>query len=111
MRIGTVIAVVMLAVSPAALAAEGSWHVEYEAAQTEAERVGKDLLIDFGGSDWCLPCRGLKTRVLSRPEFIDRASKHFVLLDIDNLHRTPLPEGRKERYEKLQRRYGIEAFP
>jgi hypothetical protein len=91
--------------------AGGPWHVEYEAAQAEAARDGKDLLIDFGGSDWCLPCGLLKKRILSHPEFVEKAAKHFVLLDIDDLHRTPLPDGRKERYQKLQQRYGVEAFP
>src|SRR5262249_34838745 len=41
----------------------------------------------------------------------ERAGKHFVLLDIDDLARKPMPKGRKERYQKLQKRYGIEAFP
>jgi protein disulfide-isomerase len=104
-------AIVVLALSLPAPAAEGPWHVEYEAAQAEAARQGKDLLIDFGGSDWCLPCRSLKTRILSRPDFAERAGKHYVLLDVDDLQRTPMPEGRKERYQKLQQRYGVEAFP
>ncbi len=96
---------------PAPAAAEGPWHGEYEAARAEAARSGKDLLIDFGGSDWCLPCRSLKTRILSRPDFVGRAAKHFVLVDIDDLHRTPMPPDRKQRYQELQQRYGIEVFP
>lgn len=104
-------ALLVLALSLPAPAAEGPWHVEYEPAQAEAARQGKDLLIDFGGSDWCFPCRVLKTRILSRPDFVERAGKHFVLLDVDDLQRTPLPEGRKELYRKLQQRYGVEAFP
>jgi thiol-disulfide isomerase/thioredoxin len=91
--------------------AEGPWFAEYEEAQAIARREGKDLLIDFGGSDWCAPCERLKTRILSRSEFTERAAKHFVLVDIDDLARKPMPAGRKERYHKLQERYGIEAFP
>ena len=111
MRIGTMIAVLVIGQCAAAPAAEEPWFVEYEKAQAEAERVGKDLLIDFGGSDWCGPCLLLKKKILSHPKFVGPASEHFVLLDIDCLERTPMPEGRKERYEKLQRRYGIEMFP
>jgi thiol-disulfide isomerase/thioredoxin len=96
---------------PASTRAEGPWLAEYEEAQAIAQRDGKDLLIDFGGSDWCAPCQLLKTSILSQPEFSDRAARHFVLVDIDDLHRKPMPAGRKERYKKLQERYGIEAFP
>jgi thiol-disulfide isomerase/thioredoxin len=105
------LAVIVLAPCAAAGTDEGPWHAEYEKAQAEAARLGKDLLIDFGGSDWCVPCSLLKTRILSHPAFIKLASEHFILLDIDDLHRTPMPEGRKERYQKLQQRYGVEAFP
>jgi hypothetical protein len=60
-----------------------SWYVEFEDGQVAAKAHGKDLLIDFGGSDWCMPCKWLKDRVLSKPEFIERASGAFVLVDID----------------------------
>jgi thiol-disulfide isomerase/thioredoxin len=96
---------------PASARPEGPWFAEYEEAQAVAQRDGKDLLIDFGGSDWCAPCQWLKARILSRPEFSERAAKHFVLVDIDDLARKPMPAGRKGRYQKLQERYGIEAFP
>ena len=60
---------------PASARAEGPWFAEYEEARAVAQREGKDLLIDFGGSDWCGPCQWLKTRILSRPEFSERAAK------------------------------------
>jgi thioredoxin-related protein len=91
--------------------AQGPWFVEYDEAQSTAQREKKDLLIDFGGSDWCAPCQWLKDRILSRPEFSDKAEKHFVLVDIDDLARKPMRADRKDRYHKLQERYGIEAFP
>ncbi len=96
---------------PAFARAEESWLAEFEEAQAAAKRDGKDLLIDFGGSDWCGPCQWLKTRILGQPEFSERAAKHFVLVDIDDLARKPMPAGRKERYQKLQQSYGIKAFP
>jgi thiol-disulfide isomerase/thioredoxin len=96
---------------PVCARAEGPWLAEYEQAQAAAQREGKDLLIDFGGSDWCGPCQWLKNKILSRPEFGQRAAKHFVFLDIDDLARKPMPAGRKERYRKLQERFGVEAFP
>jgi thiol-disulfide isomerase/thioredoxin len=90
-----------------------SWFLEFEEGRAAAKAQGKDLLIDFGGSDWCGPCKWLKERVLSKAEFIERASGQFVLVDIDLLlsGRVPFPADRKQRYEKLQDRYGISSVP
>jgi thiol-disulfide isomerase/thioredoxin len=87
------------------------WYQEFEEGQAAARREGKDLLIDFGGSDWCEPCQLLKMRIFSRPEFIVRAREAFVLVDIDLPLRTPIAADRKDRYERLQERYAIESFP
>lgn len=110
MRGAVVFAVFAVMVGGAARGGD-PWFLEFEEGQAAAERDGKDLLIDFGGSDWCLPCRRLKERVLSKPEFIERAGKEFALVDIDLPFRSPIPADRKERYQKLQERYGISSFP
>lgn len=102
----------------AALAATGvrageAWQLEFEDGRAAAEARGKDLLIDFGGSDWCLPCRRLKERVLSKSEFVERAGKEFVLVDIDlpMTDRVKIPDDRKRRYETLMERYGVVTVP
>jgi thiol-disulfide isomerase/thioredoxin len=89
------------------------WFVEFEEGRAAAKAQGKDLLIDFGGSDWCLPCKWLKQRVLSKADFIERAGGTFVLVDIDLpvTDRVPISTDRKRRYEELQQRYGINSFP
>jgi thioredoxin-related protein len=92
------------------LAAE-DWFVEFEPAQAAAKAQGKDLLIDFGGSDWCIPCGLLKERILSKPEFIELATRQFILVDIDNLLQSEMPAGRKERYQALQKAFRVETFP
>jgi len=103
----------VLVFTASAFASGDGWFQEFDAAQAVARRDGRDLLIDFGGSDWCGPCKMLKERIASKPEFIAEAGKHFVLVDIDDLRRkeSKMPEGRKERYRALQQRYGIETFP
>jgi thiol-disulfide isomerase/thioredoxin len=87
------------------------WYLEFEEGGAAAKAQGKDLLIDFGGSDWCAPCNWLKERVLSKAEFIERAGGTFVLVDIDLPVRSPIPPDRKRRYEELQERYGIASVP
>jgi len=88
-----------------------SWYLEFEEGRAAAAAHGKDLLIDFGGSDWCAACKWIKDRVFSKPEFIERAGDAFVLVDIDLPVRSPIPPDRKRRYEELQERYGIASFP
>lgn len=87
------------------------WNHEFDQAQIIAKRDRKDLLIVFGGSDWCWPCLDLKTKVLSKLSFIRKAKKPFVLVDIDDLKRTPMPPGRADRYKALEKHYNIEFFP
>lgn len=86
------------------------WFAEFPPALAEARKTGKDMLIDFGGSDWCAPCKWLMEHVLTKPEFNDPASKSFVLVDIDSLARGLSPE-RKARYGQLQKQYHVESFP
>lgn len=86
------------------------WFAELPPALAEAGKLKKDLLIDFGGSDWCAPCRMLKAEVFMKKSFTEKASENFVLVDIDTLARGLSPE-RQSRYVELQRRYRVEAFP
>jgi len=88
-----------------------SWYLELDEGKAVAKSQGKDLLIDFSGSDWCGPCKWLKERVLSKTEFIERSVGTFVLIDVDLLVRSPIPADRKRRYEELQERYGIASVP
>jgi len=98
-------------ISPALAWADDDWVHEFDDATAAAKQQGKDILIDFSGTDWCLPCQSLWKETLSKHEFIELAAPRFVLLDIDNLAVGAMPKGRKERYEALQKQYGIQAFP
>jgi hypothetical protein len=81
--IGGTVVMILLGMSAPALRAGEGWHVEFEEGRSAAEAQHRDLLIDFGGSDWCVPCSRLKERILSKAEFIERAWAEFVLVDID----------------------------
>ena len=96
---------------PALAAADDDWLHEFNEAAAAAKQQGKDILIDFSGTDWCGPCQRLRRETLIQREFVELASRRFVLLDIDDLARKEMPNGRKERYKALQKRYGIQAFP
>ena len=106
-----ILLIVLAGMVPPLVRAGEPWYVEFEKGRAAAEAQGKDLLIDFGGSDWCTACKWLKERVFSKPEFIKRASREFVLVNIDLVLRSPIPADRKGRYEALQERYGIASLP
>lgn len=98
-------------VPPETVKTAHGWYAEFQPALAEARRLKKDLLIDFGGSDWCQPCMLLKEHVFVKPEFIRQAEKQFVLVDIDDLKRGGISKERKARYEALEARYKVGSFP
>jgi thioredoxin-related protein len=60
------------------------WTVDFEAAKVAAAKEGKDLLMEFTGSDWCPPCIALHKNVLTAEVFQTTAPKHFVLVKLDS---------------------------
>ncbi len=87
------------------------WFEELPPAIAEAKKSGKDILIDFGGSNWCLPCIFLKKKIFTTPEFFAKASPNFVLVDIDTLTDDRMPKDKLARYVALQKKYAVGSFP
>ncbi|MEZ6017353.1 MAG: thioredoxin family protein [Planctomycetota bacterium] len=93
--------------------AEHRWFADYDMAVAAAKAEGKDLLVDFTGSDWCGWCIKLHEEVFQHAAFYDEASKHYVLLALDFPNgdeakaKVPNPERNKELSEK----YEIGGFP
>jgi thioredoxin-related protein len=94
-----------------ALPAEAEWLNDFEAAKTKAAKDGKDLLLEFTGSDWCPWCIRLKKEVFSTDAFKKEAPKHFVLVELDFPKQTKLPDKLKQQNDKLFKDYQVEGFP
>lgn len=102
-----------LALSALASAGGAQWHADFDVAQKEAQKSGKDLFVDFTGSDWCGWCIRLHKEVFDHEAFDKGVSNDFVLVSLD------FPRGDKlkakvpnpQRNEELQRLHGIEGFP
>lgn len=62
--------------------ASDQWLKSYETAMNAAEQADKNILIYFTGSDWCPPCKMLKTDLFDSAEFA-ALSQNYVLLYID----------------------------
>jgi protein disulfide-isomerase len=90
-----------------------SWVASLAEGQRIARREGKDLLVNFAGTDWCIPCRELDEQVFSRPEFLDGADERFVFVTLD-FPRNPAAQARvpdAAGNAAAQAKYKVVAFP
>ncbi len=92
---------------------EGRWFADYDEAVKVAKEEGKDLLVDFTGSDWCGWCIRLHEEVFDHDEWIDEASKSyvFVALDFPNSDELKAAVPNPERNEELKNELGVRGFP
>jgi thioredoxin-related protein len=101
------VGVATLSASAFATTLEG-WTSDLDKAFERAKAENKSVLVEFTGSDWCPPCIAMRKNVFSKREFIDVASKNFILVGID------LPKGDKalrEKNEPLAEKFKVEGFP
>ncbi|MDP6850529.1 MAG: thioredoxin family protein [Planctomycetota bacterium] len=89
------------------------WFDDFDKAAAAAKAEGKDLLVDFTGSDWCGWCIKLHEEVFQHAEFLTPAKKDYILVALD----FPRDEAIKakvpnpERNDELNKKYGIRGFP
>lgn len=94
-----------------ATAAEG-WLVSLEKAKEQAAKEGKDILMEFTGSDWCPPCIALNKNVLSTEEFQTEVPKQFVLLKLDSPRdKSQQSEEEQAQYRELSKKFNVTGVP
>jgi|FLOH01.1.fsa_nt_gi thioredoxin-related protein len=89
------------------------WYADFDLAAAAAQEQGKDLLVDFTGSDWCGWCIKLDEQVFDHEAFLKPAQEKFILLKLD------FPNGEEaiaavpnpKRNEELQGKYKVGGFP
>ncbi|MFT3990986.1 MAG: thioredoxin family protein [Luteolibacter sp.] len=84
------------------------WSTNLKSALAQAKRDKKAVLVEFTGSDWCPPCIAMRKNVFSKKEFVDEASKNFILVELD------FPKGNSalaETNKPLAEKYAIDGFP
>jgi len=59
-----------------------NWYTDYDKAIKQSKKQNKNLLVYFTGSDWCAPCKKLKTDLFATDEF-KTLSDDYILLYID----------------------------
>jgi len=94
-------------------AAEQPWAADFDAASAEAKKQGKDLFIDFTGSDWCGWCIKLHDEVFSHEAFLAAARKEYVLvaLDFPRAEAVKAKVPNPARNAELAQKYRIQGYP
>ena len=94
-----------------AVAGGEGWTHDFAGAQQTAETEGKDLLLDFTGSDWCGWCIKLNEEVFSHAEFKEYAAENLVLVELDYPRAVPQSDDLKAQNAKLKEQYQIRGYP
>ena len=86
---------------------------DYDAAVEVAKKEGKNLLVDFTGSDWCGWCIKLNKEVFDHESWETAATKEYVLvaLDFPNSAELKAKVPNPKRNDELQDLYGVTGFP
>jgi len=93
--------------------AEGkSWTVSFDEAKKLAAEQGKDILMEFTGSDWCPPCKALNSKVPSQEVFLTEVPKSYILLKLDNPRdKSKQSEEEIAQYKKLSAEFQVTGVP
>lgn len=79
-----------------AAAAEAGWHSDFAAAQAEAKRLDRPLLVHFY-AEWCGPCKKMDREVLYAQDFVARLGRQAVAVKLDVDHHRAIAEKYKVR--------------
>ena len=88
------------------------WMTDFNAAKQKAAAEGKDLLVNFSGSDWCYWCKRLEAEVFSVPMFVEQAASMFVFVLIDfPKNKSGQPRAVQEQNRRLADQFHIRGYP
>ena len=109
---GLFTACVALALTTSLHAGGEGWVTDFEAAKAQAAKEGKDLLIDFTGSDWCGWCIKLKKEVFVHDAFKEGVKDKFVLVELDfPRNKEKIPAETLEQNKALGKKYAVRGYP
>lgn len=95
-----------------AFAAGEGWITDFEKAKTQAAEENKSILLEFTGSDWCPPCKQMAANFFSKKDWVDQASKDFILVELDfPNNKEGMSDELQAQNETLSEQYGISGFP
>lgn len=90
------------------------WQPNFESAKKTAVREHKFILLNFSGSDWCIPCIRMKKEIFANEDFTKMADKELVLVNADfpRQKKNQLSKEKQAENESLADRYNPKGkFP
>jgi thioredoxin-related protein len=90
------------------------WQPDFETAQKIAKEKKQLILLNFSGSDWCIPCIRMRRTIFESEEFLKMADTTLVLVNADfpRNKKNQLKKESKEENEKLAEKYNPDGkFP
>lgn len=87
------------------------WRTDFDAALATAREEGKEVLLDFTGTDWCVWCHRLEDEVFTKQAFLDYARERLVLVRLDFPRRTKLPAELQTQNDALSERFDVSGYP
>jgi thioredoxin-related protein len=90
------------------------WATDFEKAKKEAGQSQKLILLNFAGSDWCVPCIKMKKEIFESSAFTQYATSNLLLVkaDFPRLKKNKLSKQQTKQNEILAERYNPQgAFP
>ena len=91
-----------------------NWEKNFEIAKERSAKEGKNIVLCFSGSDWCIPCIKLEKTIWESKEFANYSQAHFVLLraDFPKKKANALPREQQDQNDKLAESYNKQGmFP
>jgi thioredoxin-related protein len=73
-----------------------NWLTDFDQAKQAAKEKNQYILLNFSGSDWCIPCQQMKKEIFESSSFSSYATSNLVLLNAD------FPRSRKNKLSKTQ---------
>ena len=109
------ISLILFFLSAFSVAAESyppqGWSSDILEALAESEKTGKEVLLNFTGSDWCSWCHKLRDEVFDTSEFKKYAEENLVLVFLDFPNGIELSDDVKKQNELMAQVFGIQGFP
>ena len=90
------------------------WMTNLDNAKQVAKSEHKLILLNFSGSDWCIPCMKLRTDIFNSDAFMQYAKGNLVLLNADFPRKTKdqLTKEQQKENDALAAKYNPEGrFP
>ena len=90
---------------------EAYWLTSFDDAKQQAKEESKHILINFSGSDWCIPCAHLERDFFSTEKFIAFSKEYLILVkaDFPVKKKNHLSEKQKQHNYALAEEYNKKA--